>query len=185
MSEKKVMKIKSIVTIVLSGLVGISLAEPMLYNRSFESGDFVGWETHGKGWSINGKMASEGRVSAMCGVQKGEEPTLKACSQKINGASAGKRISVSMDVAAIAVQQTPNTKASIIILCVDENGTALKEFRHDLVDLKAQFQKVKIPIAIVPEDSAECHLMLIVENDQVAKDGDWWRFDNVNIQIHN
>ena len=160
-----------------------AFASKIMNNRGFESGDFAGWKTAGQGWEVSSNIASEGRMSAMCSVKKGETAEIRACIQKINNVFPGKRMRLSVDVMAIAVTKTPNSRGSIVILCTNAEGSVLKEYRHDLVRPKAQFQNVVIENAVVPEGTVETHLMLVVEGYQLAADGDWWRFDNVNIQI--
>ena len=122
-------------------------------------------------------------MSAMCSVLKGNGPELRACAQAINRAAPGKTIHISLDVAGIAVQKTPHSKGSVVVLCTDADGQVLAEYRHDIVKPKAGFQRVEIADVVIPPDTVETHLMLLVEVYEVATDGDWWRFDNINIQV--
>ena len=175
------MKSLIVLYILLAGTT--CLSAPMLYNRSFESGDLIGWETHGLNWSTTDKHASEGRIAAECAVMKGDAPELRACSQPINGVYSGKSICLSLDVSAIAVTQSPNSKGTVLILCVDAEGKPTGEFRQELVEPKATFMRVQLDVDTVPVGTVEAHLMLLVEITRPAVDGDWWLFDNVNIQI--
>ena len=78
----------SMLMIVLAG----NASAVILENRGFESGDFAGWRTQGKGWGVDGKHSTEGLVSAQCAVLKGDQKELRACVQLIKGAQSGKRI---------------------------------------------------------------------------------------------
>lgn len=172
-----------VLMVLMAALAGTASAK-ILENRGFESGDFAGWKTHGKGWKVQSKHSTEGMVAAQCAVMKGDEPGLRACAQLINHADIGKMISVSLDVSGIAVPLTPNSESRIMIVCVDANGKMIKEYQESIDNPKTQFQSVKLENAVVPHGTVEIYLMLVVEVTKTAIDGDWWNFDNINIQIH-
>ncbi len=159
-------------------------AEELLQNPGFESRDFSGWDVRGQGWTIDGKSFSEGAVSALCTIKKGDKPGLRACVQKITDADAGKLVEVSMDVSGVSVVQPANSKACLAILCFDAQGIVLKEYRSNVVRPTAEFQPVKIDDAIVLQGTTEVYVMLVVEVYQPATDSDLWRFDNIILKIH-
>lgn len=154
-----------------------------MQNAGFETKDFSGWDTSGKGWSIDGKLFSEGAFSALCSVSKGDKPELRACVQKISGVAAGKIVEVSADVSGFDVVKTPNSKACLAVLCFGDKGQVLKEYRSSVDRPGSAFQPVEIDDAVVLPGTRQIYIMLVVEVFQPAMDGDWWRFDNVKLDV--
>ena len=152
-------------------------------NPGFETGDFTGWTTSGKGWTIDTQSASEGTASALCTVGKGDGPQLRACLQKIEGIPAGKILEASLDVSATDAYQTQNSTAFLAILCFDGRGELLNEYRTSTPVLKPTFRHIKIDDAVVLPGTEQVYVMLVVEVYQTASDNDFWRFDNVRLQV--
>lgn len=148
---------------------------------SFESGDFSGWNAQGKGWSVYSKAASDGEKSAMCLVNKGESVGLKACAKTVSKAEPGFIVKVDLDVAGKAKARNSNAKVSVI--CVDRAGNILKEVEKKVSLATSKFIKVSVPELMVPSGTVETYLMLMVEVSQPSKGKEWWRFDNVVIQV--
>ncbi len=169
--------------IVVAATCDVSSAAGLLRNAGFESQDFTGWITSGKGWTIDKDVVAEGTCSALCTVGKGEKAGTRACLQKITGIEANRIIQVSLDVSGTNVARTPNSKACLAILCVDAGGNVLKEYRASVIKPTNAFRELKIDDAIVLPTTAQVYIMLVVEVYQTASNDDWWRFDNVKIDI--
>jgi len=148
---------------------------------SFESGDFSGWNAQGEGWAVNDTEASSGKKSAYCAISKGEAPGVKACAKVIPKASPGYVIKGSLDVAGKVKYNCSHVKISII--CVDITGKILSEVEKKVNAPSPDFTKVTVPELIVPSGTAHAYIMLIVEVTQPAKSSEWWRFDNIVIQV--
>lgn len=148
---------------------------------SFESGDFAGWDTQGKGWSVYDKDGSDGEKSAMCVVEKGEAPGLKALARKINNADVGWLIKVSFDIAGKAKDKS--SKATVAVMFLDKEGRVIREVKKMVTEPNAKFQKFSLPETIVPSGTAETYLMLVVETVKPATAKEWWRFDNIGIGV--
>lgn len=148
---------------------------------SFESGDFSGWNAQGKGWSVYAKAGSDGKKSAMCSVSKGEPVGLKACAKSINKADPGWIVKVDLDIAGKAKSQS--SKAKVTVVCLDASGKILQEVEKVITVPLADFKKVSLPELIVPPGTVETYLMLMVEVKKTAKANEWWRFDNVVIDV--
>ena len=149
---------------------------------SFESGDFTGWDTQGKGWSVYAKAGSDGEKSAMCVVEKGEAPGLKALARKVNKADVGWAVKVSLDISGKA--KSKSTKASIVVMCLDKDGKPIREVKQEVTAPNTKFQKISLPEIIVPSGTVETYLMLVVETVKPAAAKEWWRFDNVVIDVN-
>jgi hypothetical protein len=155
----------------------------LLQNAGFETRDFTGWITSGKGWSIDKEMHSEGKRSALCTVEKGDAPETRACLQILRNIEPGRIVQVDLDVSGINVVQTPSSKASLAILCMDARGNVLKEYRANVIRPTTAFQPVKIDDAVVLPGTEQVCVMLVVEVYEKAANNDWWRFDNVRIAV--
>lgn len=148
---------------------------------SFESGDFSGWNAQGTGWTVYTKAASDGKKSAMCSVSKGEPVGLKACAKSINKADPGWIVKVDLDISGKAKFQS--SKAKVTVVCLSETGKILKEVEKVITVPTTEFKKVSLPELIVPPGTVETYLMLMVEVQKPAKAKEWWRFDNVVIDV--
>lgn len=159
--------------------VGLSTAAQT--KSSFEAGDFTGWNAQGSGWAVYSKAASEGKKSAMCSVAKNEQPNVKACAKVISKADPGFIVKVDLDVAGKAKHKSSTVKISVI--CVDAGGSILQEVEKKITTPSADFKRISVPELIVPSGTAETYLMMMVEVTKKAKSAEWWRFDNVVIQV--
>lgn len=148
---------------------------------SFETGDFTGWNVQGKGWSIYTKDASDGSKSAMCTVPKGDPAGGVMACAKVIKAQPGFVIKVDLDLAGKAKKRSSRVKISVI--CVDAAGNILQEVEKKVAIPSSEFQKVSVPELIVPAKTAEAYVMLMVEVAKPVKSTEWWRFDNVVIQV--
>lgn len=164
-----------------------NVAKPASYscsNAGFESGDYTGWMTRGKGWSIDKKVFAEGTCSALCKVEKGDKPETRACLQELEGIDANRVVEVSLDVSGVNVAQVPHSKACLAILCMDASGNVLKEYRSGMVRPRSAFQQITIDDAVVLPGTERVYVMLVVEVFQTAGEKNLWRFDNVKIKLH-
>lgn len=178
------MKSGILTAICCMGFCMSSPAQVMLQNPGFEAHDFSGWTTTGEGWSIDKKIFSQGEASALCRVKEGDAVGLRACLQTFSGIDPDRIIEVSLDVSAVDVYQTPNSKACLAILCMDEQGNVLKEYRSGVIIPRSTFQKLEIDDAVVLPETHQVYVMLVVEVYKTATDDDWWRFDDVRLQVH-
>jgi len=178
------MKTTILICWVLTGVCFTCSAEGLLQNAGFETKDLTGWDARGTGWSVDEKLSSEGACSTLCSVSKGDKPELRACVQKISGVKEGKIVEVSADVSGFDVVKTPNSKACLAVLCFDDQGQVLKEYRSSVDRPGSAFQSIKIDDAVVLPGTRQVYIMLVVEVFQPAVDGDWWRFDNVQLSVH-
>ncbi len=153
-------------------------------NPGFESHNFTGWNTRGRGWSIDTKTVSEGEACALCTVKKGDTPELRVCAQQFSGIPANKVVAVSLDVLGVHVAQTPHSKAYLAILCLDAKGGVLKEYRSGVIRPQPTFLQVKVDDAVVFPGTDQVYVMLVVEVYQKATDTELWRFDNVQMKVH-
>ncbi|VGO14576.1 hypothetical protein PDESU_03139 [Pontiella desulfatans] len=147
---------------------------------SFESGDFTGWTIQGKGWSIYAKAASNGEKSAMCSIAKGDAPEMKACVRTIAKADAGWVVKGSVDVAG---KIKGNSKATVVLMCIDAEGKTLRESKKVITKPSATFQTITLSDFVVPSGTAETYLMLVVETIKTSTAKEWWRFDNVVVEV--
>lgn len=153
-----------------------------LKNAGFESGDLTGWNSFGEGWSVNSKTASEGTNSAMNAILKDVEPGLRGCGQKVK-IIPGQKITVSIDVSAIAVKLTPRSEARMLLIFLDAEGKMLKEHKAKAETMKMAYETLSISDAVAPEGAVEAYIVLVVEVIKKAEDGDWWRFDNLKLRV--
>lgn len=167
-----------VLALMLAGTASV-YAKPV--KSSFESGDFSGWNAQGKGWSVYAKAGSDGSKSAMCSVAKGEPVGLKACAKSINKADPGWIVKVNLDIAGKAKSQS--SKAKVTLICLGATGSILQEVEKVITVPSAEFKKISLPELIVPPGTVETYLMLMVEVKQPAKSKEWWRFDNVVIDV--
>lgn len=138
----------------------------------------------GKGWK-NEKDKSSGEVdSILCTVKAGDKPETRACIQYLKGVDANRIVEVSLDVSCIGVTKTPNSKACLAVLCMDAEGSMLKEYRSGISMPKSTSHQIKIDDAVILPGTKQVYVMLVVEVYQKATDNDWWRFENVKIKIH-
>lgn len=158
-------------------------AEDLLSNPGFESRSFSGWITKGRGWKIDEKTFSEGAASALCMVEKGDPPGLRACLQSLSGIEAGRLVEVSVDFSGIDVVKAVSSKACLAVLCMDDKGSVVKEYRSSVILPEPAFQTIAVDDAVILPGTAQVYVMLVVEVYQIAVDNDWWRFDNVRIRI--
>ena len=164
--------------LVVAGVASVGATQQ---KSSFEGGDFAGWNAQGKGWSVYGRAASDGSKSAMCSVSKGEAAGLKACAKVVSKAEPGWIVKVDLDIA--GKTKTKSSKGKVSVICVDAAGTILAEVERVVFAPSTKFQKVSIPELIVPSGTTETYLMLMVEVQHEAKSSEWWRFDNVIIDV--
>ncbi len=162
-------------------LAGVMFAASAQLRSSFEGGDFSGWTTQGEGWSIYEKAASAGVKSAMCTVSKGDAPGLKACVMVIKKAEPGWVIKAELDVAGKV--KSNSSKVSLAVLCIDEAGNTLQEVKKQITAPTAEFKKVILSELVIPTGTAEAYFMIVVEVSKEAKAKEWWRFDNVVIEL--
>ncbi|MDF7801704.1 hypothetical protein P4C99_19660 [Pontiellaceae bacterium B1224] len=148
---------------------------------SFESGDFTGWNAQGAGWSVYSKAGSDGSKSAMCSIAKKEPAGLKACAKAISSAEPGWIVQVDLDIAGKVKSQSSTAKATVV--CLDATGKILQEVEKVITVPSEEFKKVSLPELIVPSGTAQTYLMLMVEVKQTAKSKEWWRFDNIIINV--
>lgn len=148
---------------------------------SFEAGDFSGWNAQGKGWTVYDRAASDGSKSAMCSVAKGEPVGLKACAKVISKAEPGFIVKVDLDVAGKV--KSKSSEAKITLICLDKSGTILQEVEKKIAVPSTKFQKISVPELMVPSGTVQTYLMLMVEVKKPAKAAEWWRFDNVVIDV--
>lgn len=148
---------------------------------SFESGELTGWNSQGKGWSVYAKAGSDGEKSAMCIVEKGEEAGLKALAREIEKAEPGWMVKVDLAIAGRAKSQS--SKASVVLMCVDKDGTPLREVKKEISKPETGFQRLSLPEVVVPSGTVETYLMLVVEVKQTSGAKEWWRFDNIVIDV--
>ena len=173
------MKRVILASLFLAGTCCVCAADELLKNPGFESGDFSGWDVKGNGWSVSDRSPSEGLRCAVCTVKTGDGRGVRVCLQKIGSVQSGRIVEVSLDVAAAGVAESPNSKASVVVLCAGAN----KEYRASVVRPGAKFQQIKIDDAVVLPGTSDIYVMLLVEVYQVATDDDVWRFDHVDVRI--
>jgi len=173
---------RSVVIISALYLAAVSAYGQVPENPGFESGDLKGWSYFGKGWSVNSKQASEGTNSLVNAVLKGNIPELRGCGQKLK-VQPGQVLSVSVDVSAVAVKLTPNSQAHMLLIFLDENGNMLRKYKTIVEDIRMPWQTLAVRGAVVPEKAVEAYIVLVVEVTRKAADGDWWRFDNLRVEI--
>lgn len=167
-----------VLALIAAGTASVYAAQT---KSSFESGDFIGWNAQGKGWTVYEKAGSDGKKSAMCSILKGEPVGLKACAKSISKADPGWIVKVDLDISGKAKSQS--SKAKVTVVCLDATGQILQEVEKVISVPSKDFQKVSLPELIVPSGTAETYLMLMVEVKQSAKANEWWRFDNVVINV--
>lgn len=168
-----------IVAVVLSAVVTAAYAEKT--RASFESGDFTGWTKQGSGWTVDGKMAVHGEKSALCMVEKGEKPGLKACAREIPEAEAGWVVKVEARIA--GKKNTERSKVSIAVICVGKDGKTLREVKKEVTRPNGDFALISLPEMIIPSGAVKTYLMLVVEVTKESKAKEWWRFDDVSIDV--
>ena len=156
-------------------------AESAHGNTGFENGDFSGWTTQGSGWSITEKMVFEGEKAAMCSITKREPATLKACVLLVDKAKAGWVVKADLQVMGKARSKSSSMTASIV--CIDSAGEVLRESKKTLSTAPKEYQRISLPEVIVPSGTEETYLMLVVELKDEAKGNEWWRFDDVVVQV--
>ncbi|QBG47241.1 hypothetical protein EGM51_07470 [Verrucomicrobia bacterium S94] len=169
--------------LILAASMAFLVAEGALAQgkSSFETGDFTGWNVQGKGWSIYAKDASDGSKSAMCTVSKGEPAGGVMACAKVIKAQPGFVVKVDLDLVGKAKKRSSRVKISVI--CVDAAGNILQEVEKKVAVPPSEFQTVSVPELIVPAKTAETYVMLMVEVAKPVKSTEWWRFDNVRIQV--
>ncbi len=148
---------------------------------SFEVGDFAGWTVQGEAWSIYTKAASDGEKSAMCSISKGDAPGLKACARPVEKADAGWVVNAKLDICGKA--KSNSSKATVVLMCVDEKGGTIREVKKEILVPASKFENVSLPEIVVPSGTVETYLMLVVEVTKPAGANEWWRFDNVVIEV--
>ncbi len=167
--------------IILLVLASATLAESAQIKSGFEFGDFTDWNIQGEGWSIYEKSASEGEKSAMCIVSKGEVPGLKACARIVNKTGPGWVVSAKLDVAGKI--KSKSSKVNLALICIDAEGNTLREVKKQITTPLTKFQKVTLQELIIPSGTTEVYFMMVVEVIKTANSKEWWRFDNVVIDI--
>jgi hypothetical protein len=165
-------------TVALLGACSLAWSANII--SSFEGGSFAGWTTQGDGWSVYGRAASDGKKSAMCSVSKGEAG-MKACVRMIDQAEPGWIIKANLDIA--GKTKTKSSKAKVVIMCIDAKGNTLRESAKELTVAPAKFQSVSIPEIVIPSGTAATYMMLVVEIPEPARGNEYWRFDDVIINI--
>jgi len=168
-------------SILMLSMTGVLLAESAQVKHSFEKNDFSGWNMQGEGWSIYAKAASDGEKSAMCVIPKGTAPQLKACALQIKQAAPGWVLTARIDVSGKVKSKSSNL--SFVVMCLDKDGNTLREERKKIIAPSKEFQKIALPEIVVPSGTVEAYLMVVVEVTQTTKGKDWWRFDNVVIDV--
>lgn len=171
-------KMSVVLALMVAGVASVYAAQT---KSSFESGDFTGWNAQGAGWTVYSKAGSDGKKSAMCSVSKKETPGLKACAKSISNANPGWIVQVDFDICGKAKSQSSKAKATVV--CLDATGKILQEVEKVIPMPPEDFQKISLPELIVPSGTAQTYLMLMVEVTQTAKANEWWRFDNVIINV--
>lgn len=171
---------KKLVVLALLG-AGVASAHAGQTKSSFESGDFTGWNAQGTGWSVYSKAGSDGKKSAMCSIAKKEPAGVKACAKPISNAEPGWIVKVDLDIAGKVKSQSSTAKVTVI--CLDATGKILKEVEKVISVPSEEFKKISLPELIVPSGTAQTYLMLMVEVKQTAKAKEWWRFDNIIINV--
>ena len=166
---------------VLTLMASVMLVESAPVKHSFESGDFSGWKTDGQKWSVYGKSATDGKKSAMCVISKGTAPGLQACIVGIDKAEPGWIISAKLDVSGKV--KSNSSKANLTLICVDAAGNTLREVKKTIVAPSTTFQTVVLEELDVPSGTAQAYLMIVVEVTQKSRAKEWWRFDNVVIEV--
>ncbi len=148
---------------------------------SFEDGTFAGWNVQGGEWSIYTKAGSDGKKSAMCSISKGRAAGVLACARVIEKASPGWMVKVDLDVAGKAKYK--NSKMNVSVMCIDADGNTIKEVKKQISTPSTSFQKVSLDELMIPSGTAETYLMIVVELADKSRGKEWWRFDNVVIQV--
>ncbi|MBN2786543.1 MAG: hypothetical protein JXR25_17130 [Pontiellaceae bacterium] len=154
-----------------------------LKNAGFESRDYSGWAIRGAGWSIDHKKVSKGESAAVCRVKKGDAAETRACVQALSGIEVGRIVEVQVDVSAISVVQSANSKVCLAVLCMDTKNNLIKEYRSGVTSPGTAFMPVKIDDAVILPGTEQVYVMLVVEVFRNAEDDDWWRFDEVLLNI--
>lgn len=149
--------------------------------EGFESGTFSGWNVQGEGWSVYAKAASEGEKSAMVAIQKNEPAGLKAAVRLVEKAEAGWVVQVRMDVAGKV--RTNSSQFTVSLVCVDQEGGILREVEKKVAEPSTNFSRISLPELVVPSGTVETYLMIVVEVPDAAKSSEWWRFDNVVVEL--
>ncbi len=167
--------------VIMLMMASAMLAESAQVKSSFESGDFTGWNKQGEGWTVYAKAASKGEKSAMYTVAKGEEAGLKACARIVENAGPGWVITAQVDIAGKA--KSKSSKVNLALMCIDAEGNTLREVKKQVTSPSVKFQKVTLDELIVPSGTKEVYFMMVVEVTQVAKAKEWWRFDNIVIDV--
>ncbi len=148
---------------------------------SFESGDFSNWKTEGQKWSIYKRSATDGTKSAMCTLSKGSAPGVQACIVGIKDANPGWVLVAKLDVSGKV--KSNSSKLNLTLICVDVAGNTLREVKKTIVAPSAEFQTVVLPELDVPSGTTEAYFMIGVEVTQPPSSKEWWRFDNVVLQV--
>ena len=117
----------------------------------------------------------------MLKVSKGEAAGLKAAARLIPNTYAGSVIKVEFDVAGKVKTQSSKLTASVV--CVDAAGQILREEKKTTTSPSSDFSRLSLPELIVPSGTAEAYLMWVVELPTAARGNEWWRFDNVRIEV--
>lgn len=162
-------------------VAGVTTVYAAPTKSSFESGELTGWNAQGKGWAVYSKAGSDGKKSAMCSVSKGEPVGLKACAKSVSKAAPGWIVQVNLDIAGKA--RSESSKAKVTVVCLDATGQILQEVEKVITVPSAEFKKVSLPELIVPSGTVQTYVMLMVEVKQTSKANEWWRFDNVVIDV--
>ena len=158
-----------------------SLAWSAVIKSSFESGEFTDWTVQGEGWSVYGRAGSDGEKSAQCSVSKGEGPAMKACMRSIGKVMDGAVIKSRIDV--YGKSKTKSSQVKIALMCVDAQGGILREVKKELTVPSSKFKRITLPEVIVPSGTVETYFMIVVEVPAAAKGNEWWRFDNIYINV--
>jgi hypothetical protein len=162
-------------------IASVMFADSAQIKSNFEAGDFSGWNTQGEGWSIYKKAASNGKNSAMCVVKKGEAAGLKACARIVEKAEPGWVVTARLDVSGKA--KSRSSKSSFALMCIDADGNTIREVKKQVVAPATEFKTIVLEELIVPSGTKEVYFMMVVEIAQTAKSKEWWRFDNVIIEV--
>ena len=106
---------------------------------------------------------------------------MKACIRLIDKAEPGWVLKASLDVSGKA--KTNSSKVKIVLMCIDEKGNTLRESEKEITVPPAKFQSFTVPEIVIPSGTAAAYMMLVVEIPQTARGNEYWRFDDVIINV--
>lgn len=178
MRVNRLIKYSILLALSIAGVLTVSATQT---KSSFEGGDFSGWNAQGKGWAVYGRASSDGSKSAMCSISKGDPVGIKACAKSVSKAQPGFIVKVDLDIA--GKSKAKYSKAKVSVICVDNTGQILQEVEKVISTPTGKFHKISIPELMVPSGTVETYLMLMVEVNQASRSSEWWRFDNVTIDV--